>query len=201
MALGFFLVVRANIGLSPWTALAIGCSNLTGASFGKMMIAVSMLVIIVDLLLKEKLGFATILNGLMIGTFIEIIESMELIPLMSDFLPGLLLLLLGQAFVCLGTYYYIGVGLGCGPRDALMVAIGKRCPRVSIGVVRSTLEGGVLCLGWLMGAKIGLGTVVYVFGIGIMLQLTFTALRFDVKSVVHEDVFDTIRAFRRNIGF
>jgi len=197
MALGLFLTVQADIGLAPWMALAVGCSLLTGATIGSMSIAISLLVIIIDLLLKEKLGFGTILNGVMIGTFIEIIERSGLIPLMPSFLFGLLAVLIGLCLICLGSYYYIEAGLGCGPRDALMVALGKRCPRVPIGMVRSMLEGGVLCLGWLMGAKVGVGTVIFVFGIGSILQLTFTLLRFDVKGVVHEDVFDTIRALRR----
>ena len=197
MALGVVLTVRADIGLAPWTALAMGCSHLTGASFGSMMIATSLLVVTIALLLKEKLGFATILNAVFVGIFIKIIEKIDLIPFMPNFLLGLPVLLLGLLLICLGTYCYMSVGLGSGPRDALMVAISKRCPRIPIGVVRGMLEGGVLCLGWLLGAKVGVGTVIYILGIGTVMQLTFTALRFDVKSVAHENVFDTIRALQR----
>jgi len=125
MALGLVLTVRADIGLAPWPALAIGCSHLTGASFGSMMIATSLLIVIIALLLKEKLGFATIFNAVLIGAFIAIIEKIDLIPFMPNFLLGLTVLLLGLLLMSLGTYCYISAGLGCGPRDALMVALGK----------------------------------------------------------------------------
>lgn len=107
------------------------------------------------------------------------------------------MLLTGQIIVCLSTYLYISVGLGSGPRDSLMVALGKKFPSIPIGVIRGSIEGTVLFIGWLLGAKVGLGTVVYVFGIGFILQTTFKLLNFDVKSIVHESVFDTINVFKK----
>lgn len=85
------------------------------------------------------------------------------------------------------------MGLGCGPRDALMVALGKRFSKAPIGLVRGLLEGSVLLIGWLLGAKVGLGTVIAVFGIGIIIEYTFKLFRFDVKGVQHENLLDTIR--------
>ena len=67
------------------------------------------------------------------------------------------MLLLGQLSICIGSYFYIGASLGCGPRDALMVALGKRLPKVPIGIVRGVIEGTVLLIGWLLGAKVGIG--------------------------------------------
>ena len=100
---------------------------------------------------------------------------------------------LGQVSICIGSYFYIGSSLGCGPRDALMIALGKRMPKVPIGVTRGLLEGSVLIIGWLLGAKVGVGTAVYVLGIGLVLQFTFKLLRFDVKSIVHESIADTVK--------
>ena len=116
---------------------------------------------------------------------------------MTNFFTGLLMLLTGQIIVCYSTYLYISVGLGAGPRDSLMVALGKKFPNVPIGIIRGSIEGIVLLIGWLLGAKVGLGTVIYVFGISSVLQTTFRLLNFDVKSIVHESLFDTINVFKK----
>ena len=102
----------------------------------------------------------------------------------------------GQVVICLGSYFYIGAAMGCGPRDALMVAMGKRFSRLPIGLVRGILEGTVLLLGWLMGAKVGIGTIIAVFGIGTIMEYTFRILKFDVKGVRHENFADTVRRIR-----
>ena len=82
--------------------------------------------------------------------------------------------------------------MGAGPRDSMMVALGRRLNRFPIGAVRGILEGTVLFLGWLMGAKVGIGTVIAVFGISTIMQYTFKILSFDVKGVKHENLVDTI---------
>lgn len=104
------------------------------------------------------------------------------------------MLLLGQVSICIGSYFYIGASMGCGPRDALMVALGKRMPNVPIGITRGLIEGTVLLIGWLLGAKVGIGTVISVFGISFILETTFKLLHFDVTNVDHESVVDTVRA-------
>ena len=91
-----------------------------------------------------------------------------------------------DSFICVGTVLYIPLAMGGGPRDSLMLALAKRFPKVRIGVVRGCIEGTVLSIGWLFGAKVGIGTVIAVFGIGTMLQLTCTLFHSDLKGVVHE---------------
>jgi len=76
-----------------------------------------------------------------------------------------------------------------------MVAIGKRLPKAPIGVIRGLLEGTVLIIGWLLGAKVGIGTAIYVIGIGFILQFTFKLLHFDVKNIDHESISDTVNAY------
>ena len=193
-ALGISLSVQANIGLSPWDAFSMGVSYQTGISFGNIVIISGFVIFLIDYLLKEKIGFGTILNAILIGMFVDLIQYTGLIPLMTNFWLGLLMILAGQVVICLGSYFYIGAALGCGPRDALMVALGKRMSKMPIGAIRAMIEGTVLLIGWLLGAKVGIGTVVSVFGIGFILQFTFKILRFDVKGVRHESVADTVRA-------
>ncbi len=193
-ALGSFLSIQANIGLAPWEAFSMGGSYLTHISYGNIVVISSFVIIVIDFAFKEKIGFGTILNAILIGKFVDLIQFANIIPLMSNFWLGILMLLFGEVVICVGSYFYIGASLGCGPRDALMVALGKRMPKVPIGAIRGLIEGAVLIIGWLLGAKIGVGTIISVFGIGLVLQFTFKLLRFDVKNIEHESVADTVKA-------
>ncbi|MFB6468890.1 YitT family protein [Cytobacillus sp. Hz8] len=174
----------------------MGGSYLTHISYGNIVVISGFVIIAIDFAFKEKIGFGTILNAILIGKFVDLIQFANIVPLMSNFWLGILMLLLGQVVICAGSYLYIGASLGCGPRDALMVALGKRMPKVPIGAIRGLIEGTVLIIGWLLGAKVGMGTVISVFGIGLILQFTFKFLRFDVKNIKHESVADTVKVMK-----
>lgn len=192
-SLGSFLTIQANIGLAPWEAFGMGGSYQTHLSYGNVVVITGLIIIVIDFALKEKIGFGTVLNAILIGKFVDLIQFTDIIPKMSNLGLGLLMLLLGQVVICIGSYFYIGSSLGCGPRDALMVALGKRMPKVPIGAIRGLLEGTVLIIGWLLGAKVGIGTAIYVLGIGFVLQFTFKLLHFEVKNIEHESISDTIK--------
>lgn len=192
-ALGSFLTIQANIGLASWEAFSMGLAYLTDQTYGNILIISGFVILLVDVALKEKIGFGTILNTILIGTFVDLIQVVDLIPQMNNFFSGVLMLLIGQLSICIGSYFYIGASLGCGPRDALMVALGKRLPKVPIGIVRGVIEGTVLLIGWLLGAKVGIGTVISVFGISFILEATFNILHFDVTNIEHDSIVDTVR--------
>lgn len=191
-SMGLTMCIQANVGLAPWDAFTMGISNVTGISYGNVSILTGVVIlIIVAGFMGEKIGIGTILNTLLIGLMVDIMQSVKLIPFMTNFILGTLMLLLSQVVISFATYFYISPGLGCGPRDTLMVAIGKLLPNAPIGAIRGTIEGTVLLIGFLLGAKVGLGTVIAVFGIGFILQYTFKLLKFDIKSVIHESIFKT----------
>ena len=104
-----------------------------------------------------------------------------MIPYMQKFFPGVLMLIAGQILSCIASYLYISVGLGAGPRDSLMIGLGKKFPNTPIGIVRGSIEATVLLIGWLLGAKVGLGTVIYVFSIGFLLQTIFKLFKYSLK--------------------
>lgn len=191
-AFGLTLSIQANIGLAPWDAFSIGVSNITGLTYGNVSILTGIVILIVVAgFLKEKIGFGTILNTILIGVFVDLIQSINFIPFMTNFFLGTLMLLSGQVVISLATYFYISSGMGCGPRDTLMVALVKLLPTIPIGAIRGSIEGTVLIIGFLLGAKVGLGTVIAVFGISFILQTTFKLLKFDIKAVLHENIFET----------
>lgn len=194
--LGSYMSIQANVGLAPWDAFSMGISYKTGIMYGNVVVYTGFLIIIIDFLLKEKIGFGTIINAILIGKVVDLCNYLGLLPMLDNFAAGVAMLFAGQVVICLGSYFYIGAAMGCGPRDALMVAMGKRFSRLPIGLVRGILEGTVLLLGWLMGAKVGIGTTIAVFGIGTIMEYTFRILKFDVKGVRHENFADTVRRIR-----
>ena len=185
--------IQANVGLGPWEAFSLGVGNRLGLSFGTVLAGTGLMILFVDLLLKEKIGLGTLLDIFCIGPFTDFLRGLGVIPMMQGFLPGVCTLLLGQLFIAIGSYFYIGAGLSCGPRDAFMVAMCRRFPNTPVGVIRFFIEGSALLAGWLCGAKVGVGTVIAVFGISFLLQAVFTIMRFDVNSVVHESLFTTCK--------
>lgn len=193
---GLYLTIRAHIGLAPWEAFNMGLTYQTPLSYGTVLALVGVLILVAVHFLGEKIGVGTIANTLLVGVFIDIIHATGAIPQMDNFAFGVAMLLVGQAICCVGTYNYIASALGCGPRDALMVALAKRLPSAPIGAVRGVIEATVLLIGWGLGAKVGAGTVIAVFSIGFILQYTFKFFKFDVKAVRHESVADTIRQLK-----
>ena len=195
-AAGAYLMVQANIGLSSWWALDIGLANLTGIDYGTVHNVVALAVLLLDILLKEKIGWGMVADALLIGTFVVIFNQFQAVPLFQTLPEGVACIIAGLLLCGVGLYYYMDAGFGCGPRDALMVAICRRFPQVPVGVIRVFLEGAALLTGWALGAKIGIGTVIATVGIGISIQFVFSMAKFDVTRVHNENIMETCRALK-----
>ncbi len=195
--LGMYLCVQANVGLAPWDAFHWGVSHQLGVSMGTVAISTGLLIIIVDFFLGEQIGVGSVANAILVGVFLDWFTAMELLLPVTHFGLGLLVLMAGLTTIAIATYFYSSTALGCGPRDALMVALRRRFPHVSVGVIRGSIEGAVLVGGWLCGAKVGLGTVAAVFGIGVIVQVVFHVAHFEVTAVAHESLSDTWKRWKR----
>lgn len=196
-SIGIVLSIQANVGLAPWDAFSIGIANITNSTYGHISIITGFIFLIIVVLMKEKFGIGTLLNIVLIGFFADLILSWNIIPVIQNFWLGILILFLGQIIISIASYFYIGSGLGAGPRDSFMIALKKRLPRIPIGVIRGGIEMCALLVGWLFGAKVGLGTVIAVFGIGFIIQITFKLLKFDVKKIKHESIIETFNNLKR----
>lgn len=104
----------------------------------------------------------------------------------------------GLFIMAFGQYIYMKEGLGCGPRDSLVVGIGRRMPRVPIGAVEIGVLSLALLGGWLLGGPVGIGTILSTFGVGIAMQIVFRLLRFEPRSVTHEHMLQTMKALKRS---
>jgi uncharacterized membrane protein YczE len=155
--------VQSNTGNAPWTVLAQGVASKLNISIGVSTFAISTLILLLWIPLKEKPGFGTLANIVIIAGAIQI--GVNVFPLASNFFVGVAMDFLGIAMVGIGSALYITCALGPGPRDGLMTAIHKRTG-VRVGRVRLGIEGTVLILGALLGGTVGLGTALFALFIG-----------------------------------
>jgi len=161
--LGDAFVIQSNIGNGPWSVLAQGVSQNLGITMGWSTFAISAVVLLAWIPLREKPGFGTFSNVVIIAIAIQI--GVEVVPLQSSFFAGLLICLLGIAMIGMATALYITCGLGSGPRDGLMTAIHHRTG-IRVGRVRLGIELSVVVMGALLGGNVGLGTVLFAGLIG-----------------------------------
>ena len=161
--LGDSLLIQGNLGNAPWTVFAQGLTKKTGLSIGEATLVVSTFVLLIWIPLREKPGFGTLSNIVLIATFIQV--GTEIFPEQNSLMSGIGFDLLGIAMVGFGSALYITCGLGPGPRDGAMTGIHYRTG-VRVGRVRLGIEVVVLMIGWLMGGTVGLGTALFALLIG-----------------------------------
>ncbi len=161
--LGDAFVIQSNIGNSPWSVLAQGVSRNLNISIGISTFAISALVLLAWIPLRENPGYGTLANLVIIAVAIQV--GVVIIPLQSSSILGAIFALLGIAMAGIGTSLYITCGLGSGPRDGLMTAIHRRCG-VRVGRVRLAIESSVVLLGAFLGGNVGLGTLLFAVLIG-----------------------------------
>jgi uncharacterized membrane protein YczE len=157
------LVLRAGLGLAPWDVLHQGLAGILGTTVGQMVIAVSFVVLLLWIPLRERPGFGTVANAILVGVFVDL--TMVVLDDAGSWWARVALLLAGVGLNGLATALYIGASFGAGPRDGLMTGLVRRTGR-SVRVVRTVLEVTVLAAGWLLGGTVGVGTLLHALAIG-----------------------------------
>lgn len=171
---GLASMVRARLGLGPWEVLHQGISNRTGVPIGTVGIAVGALVLLGWLPLRQRLGIGTISNVVLIGVTIDVLLANTDDP--TNLAVRIACLVAGIVLFGVGSGLYIGAGLGAGPRDGLMTGIAGRNAKRSIRTIRTAIELSALAGGWLLGGNVGVGTVLFAFAIGPLVQLSLGRL-------------------------
>ena len=190
---GVHLTIFANIGLAPWDCLGMGIALHTPLNYGLSMTALSIVVVCIDLLLKEPIGFGTLIDAFITGNFIQLFNDLNPFPLNQKLLPGIGIMIAGFVFMAFGMYIYMRQEQGCGPRDSLLVGLGKRLSKVPIGFVQILLTAIVVLIGYLLGGPVGIGTLLSVFGAGLVLQFVYWLLRFEPRNLQHKSCAKTIQ--------
>ena len=165
--IGEGFIVRAALGNSPWTVFAEGVSLWTPMSIGVATIVTGVVILLMWIPLRTKLGLGTLLNVVLIGLALD--ATLLVVPEISALWARVALLLGGVAVVGIGSGLYLGTQHGPGPRDGLMTGLHRRTGR-PIGLIRGGIELSALSIGWLLGGTVGAGTVVFALLIGPSVQ-------------------------------
>ena len=161
--LGEGLLIVSFTGASPWSVLAQGLSLNVNLSIGILTFLISVTVLIFWIPLGQKPGIATILNALIIAIMIDL--CIKFVPTPSNYISQLILAVISVTTVGIGGGIYLVANLGAGPRDGLMVGL-QKLTNFPIAAVRGTLEISVVTVGWYLGGTVGIGTILFAFGIG-----------------------------------
>ncbi len=161
--LGEGLLIVSFTGASPWSVLAQGISLNVNLSIGTITLLISIAVLILWIPLGQKPGIGTIFNALIIAIMIDL--CIKYVPTPSNYIYQLLLAIISVIMVGIGGGIYLVSNLGAGPRDGLMIGL-QKLTNFPIAVVRATLEISVVSIGWYLGGTVGIGTLLFAFGIG-----------------------------------
>ena len=161
VALG--LMVRGGIGVAPWDVLSLGVAGQAGIGYGVVTVLVSLLVLVLWIPLRQRVGLGTLLNALLVGPSADL--ALAVLPEPSSLWVGAPMFVAGLVLLAFATGLYIAADFGPGPRDGLMTGL-VRVTGWPVWLVRTLIEGSVLLIGFLLGGPVGVGTVLFAFGVG-----------------------------------
>jgi uncharacterized membrane protein YczE len=175
--LAIVFMLESRLGLPPWDVLHLGIAGHTPLSLGVTGIVVGLIIVAITWIAGTRPGFGTIANAVVIGVAIDALRSIGAIDRLSGSPLGLRIGLLtaGVLLFGVGSAFYIGAGMGAGPRDSLMLTLSRRTGK-RIGLVRGSMEGTVLVLGVLLGGTAGIGTLALALLVGPIVELAFWSL-------------------------
>ena len=177
-ATGTVFTFRSNVGLGPWDVLHFGISRHTPLTFGEANIVVGAIVILVGLFIRAYPGVGTILNMVLIGVFVDLQLRWNWLPDFSSapLLVRLLIDIIGVFITGIGTALYISPRLGAGPRDGLMMRL-HVLTKARIAIVRALIECSALVVGFFLGGTVGVGTLIFAFGVGPCVEVGFYLIK------------------------
>ena len=161
--LGEGLLIVSFTGASPWSVLAQGISLNINLSIGTITLLISLAVLVLWIPLGQKPGMGTIFNALIIAIMIDL--CIKFVPTPSNYIHQLILAIISVITVGIGGGIYLVSNLGAGPRDGLMIGL-QKVTKLPIAVVRAALEISAVSVGWYLGGTVGVGTLLFAFGIG-----------------------------------
>ena len=179
--LGEAIIIGSGSGVSPWTVLAQGISMRSNLSIGVATFLISVSILIFWIPLKQIPGVGTVLNAIIIASAIDL--TLPYLPRPDTTFFKILQASFGILIVGIGSGIYLSSNLGPGPRDGLMVGLQKKT-NTAITVIRTFIELSAVTLGWFLGGVVGIGTILFVFGIGPCVGIGLTLVEKTSKKVV-----------------
>lgn len=175
--LGEAMLIKSELGVAPWTVLSLGVDNFTPFGLGLTTFCISVVVLLLWLPLRLKMGLGTLLNALIIASSLHVF--VPALPTATSLVAQWAYLLGGVVILGVATCFYLSCQMGGGPRDGLLVGIWQKVGK-PIGVVRTVIELTVCGVGFLLGGKLGIGTIIFALGVGQVMQMTFKLMN-DLK--------------------
>ncbi|MBQ6065754.1 MAG: hypothetical protein IJK89_02950 [Clostridia bacterium] len=189
---GVHLTIQANIGVGPWDALHLGLANTLHVKYGTASIAMSLLILGIDVLLKGRIGIGMFLDALIVGKTVDLFDWLGIVPEMTGKFSGVLLMLAGLIVEGFSLYLYMRAGLGCGPRDTLLVQLKKKMRKIPIGLISILILSVVTFAGWKLGGPVHFGTLICALGTGPIMQAAFRVVHFKAEDVTHQDLVTSL---------
>jgi uncharacterized protein len=176
-AVGIVLFLESELGLPPWDVLHQGLAEQLDVGFGVANLIVSVVILALAWSLRAFIGLGTLLNALLIGSFVIALTALDGVSSLSEEPLGIRVVMLPLALACfgVGSAFYIAPTMGAGPRDSLMLVTALRL-HLRIGVARTVIEIVALALGFALGGTAGIGTLLFALGIGPAVEVSFWLL-------------------------
>jgi len=187
VANGIVSTIQANLGVNPWDVLHIGLSLQTGLTIGRIIQIVGLLLVGLSFFMKVKPALGTLLNMIFLGLFVDLVISLEYIPAPELLWQRIALFVTGVALFGFGCAIYISANLGAGPRDSLMLALGRIIP-YRLGTVRTFMEVTAAAAGYVLGGPLGVGTVIFALSVGIFMDAGFMLIKMFKKTILYKTV-------------
>lgn len=193
---GVYLTIQANIGASPWDVLNLGLSNTFGILYGTAAIIVSFSILGIDILMKEPIGIAMIIDSIVVGKTVDLFNRINLVEKCDSIFLAIPMMILGLFIMGYTQFTYMSASLGCGPRDTLLIGLTRRTKHVSIGLVSIMLLATATVVGWLLGGSVGIGTIICAFGMGPIMQFAFFTVKFNATEIRHQTILESFRVIK-----
>ncbi len=200
---GIYLTMKANIGAAPWDVLNLGLSKSLGILYGTASISVSVIILLIDISMKESIGLAMFIDAIVVGKSVDFFNYTDFVPAPQSLPASIVMLIVGLFVLGYTQFFYMKAALGCGPRDTLLVGLKRHLPKIPIGIISIVLLGSATLIGFLLGGPVGIGTIICALFQGPIMAFAFKTLRFDATSIKHENLFrsfSVIAASMRNPG-
>lgn len=189
ISFGIYLIKKINMGMNAWGTFQLGITNITSLAYGTINILVGLVIIIISTFFKFYPGIGTILNMILVGSFINLFDKFIVFSNPDSYFLKIFILLIGLIIYSYGVFMYLSCNMGAGPRDGLMVTLVKLTNK-SVFKIRTGIEITVFAFGFILGAKIGLGTVIVTLCGGWILNQIFEFHNYDTEKSRHSYLGD-----------
>lgn len=195
--LGVYLTIKANVGAGPWDVLNLGLSNTFRVIYGTASITVSFIILAIDILMKEPIGVAMVIDARVVGKSVDFFNYIHLVSSPKTLIGSIIMIIIGLFIIGYTQVTYMLASLGCGPRDTLLVGLKKRIKGLPIGVVSIILLSCATFIGYLLGGKVGIGTLIIALLAGPIMQFAFSSVKFKAENIKHQNIKDTISIIKK----